>query len=333
MIDNGSDPGDDTPPDNKKSTSMATNNLSEYRGQLYPSPIAEWLYKFDDEFDERDPEVYKDEIGGLDSVLDKIQVFKNGITHRGLYSMMGITPPNGFILQGPPGYGKTYLAKYMAHNLDVRFIDLPLNQYESKWVGEAEKTLGHKLEKMLRYHRWTKQKVLLFMDEAEEALKDRSLEGWHGPRVNLLLRYMDGMGENNGIIYGAATNHIDKVDPAFLRAGRLDFIIEIKDYDSAQMADVFRATQVKYNRQAPHHEPFQLTTEDMKELGRKAKIRKLTPADINEVFRLAGEDKVRKMIELPEGQVLVLGDYTVVRDDLEKVIADYRRLGEKRIGF
>lgn len=256
----------------------------------------DFLRKFDEKFPPVDAVVRKSEIGGLESVLSQLDRFRYGIENPQLYQYLGVTPPNGVIFHGPAGYGKTYIAKYLATELKARFVDLPLNTFESKWVGEAEKTLAKYLDACHIYHTVFDQKVFVFMDEAEEALKDRRLDGWHGPRVNLLLRYMDGFEKKEGIIYGAATNYLEKVDPAFLRSGRLDYKIEIANYDASQLGDVVRATMVRTNRVASPNHPVRLSREEYEEIGRLAVGYGLSPSDISEAFRRAGEEKVIELL-------------------------------------
>lgn len=323
MITSGSDPGDENETDVAKNNSISNKTADAHMI---------WVAQFDNEFPIRDPDVYREDIGGLDDIIQKLDTFAMGIEHERLYNFMGINPPNGFMLHGPPGTGKTMLAKYLAHNIGARFVDLPLQEFESKWVGDAEKTLGEKLEKMLMYHRITGSKVLLFMDEAEEALKDRRLDGWHGPRVNLLLRYMDGLGENRGIIYGAATNHIDKVDPAFLRAGRLDFVINIPEYNTNQLSQVVMAVANTLNNKSPHHNPYEITQPQALQLAQEIKNVSGGPSDVKEIYRLAAEDKIRQIVK---GKISVLTkpDYTVNYDDLSKIVSTYKRVSEKKIGF
>lgn len=288
---------------------------------------------FDTLFPRTNHKVRKDEIGGLSAVITELQKFQHGIEHKDMYGFMGVTPPNGVIFYGPSGYGKTYLAKYLAGNLKARFVDLPLNMFESKWVGEAEKTLAKYLDACRLYHDLYGEKVLIFMDEAEEALKDRRLEGWHGPRVNCLLRYMDGFEKNEGIIFGAATNYLDKVDPAFLRSGRLDYRIEIKEYDAVQMADVVRATMVRVNRSAKPHKPVQLTTQDMTDLGRLVTEYRLTPADVSESFRRAGEEKIVGIIASQE-KLITQDMCYITKDDIARQLPLLQRKNNKRpIGF
>lgn len=280
--------------------------------------------------------VYREDIGGLESILSQLDHFKRGVSNPQLYEIMGARPPKGFMLSGPPGVGKTYIAKYLAQELDARFVDLPLSDFESKWVGEAEKKLLQHLRNFKAYHSVTGKSVLVFFDEAEEIFKSRSMEGWHGPRVNALLREMDGLGNSEGIVFGAATNHLDRVDSAILRPGRLDYIIHIPTYDAAMLGDVFRAQRDFRNRKAlGTYSPFKLSLDDCLSLGEYAKVHGLTPADVAEVYRRSIDEKVRLIIEDKSNKPVSKRAIHVTLSDIQQVLSSYRKKSEekRRIGF
>lgn len=322
--------------DNSDDKEMTEEEFYDMMEQQFDDKKLKFLIGFDAEYPPNKYDIQREDIGGLEKIIDKLDAFNNGINHPKLYEIMGITPPNGFLLHGPPGTGKTMLAKYMAQTLGARFVDLPLNKYESMWVGEAEKKLATHIKNMRSYHQNFHEKVLLFFDEAEEAFKDRAAQGWHAPRVNVLLREMDGLGDNTGIIFGGATNHLKKIDPALLRAGRFDFIIDMPDYDERDLADIYMAIQNKYNRRAPHHNPFHLTRKDAEKLSVMTKYNGFGPSDINEMYRLAAEEKIRQMLKNEDELTVDFKEYNVTRPDMEKVIESYSRYKgqtKRPIGF
>jgi SpoVK/Ycf46/Vps4 family AAA+-type ATPase len=305
-----------------------------YRERNYSEEEMRFFEKFETTFPPATYDIQRDEIGGLEDILKKLDNFSMGINHGFLYEIMGIRPPKGFLLEGPPGSGKTLIAKYLSRSINARFVDLPLDMFESKWVGEASKNLRNYMEMCKRYHALIMQKVLIFFDEAEEAFKRRDEMGWHGPRVNVLLREMDGLGSSDGIIFGAATNHVSKVDPAIMRPGRLDYIITIPQYSPTAMGDVFRAISVGLNRKAKHHEPYQLTPEDNIVLGTIVHARQFTPADIYEIFRLTVERKI-EYITTTKDTLIQKSASMVNKDDLLQTIQEYKIKEQpiKRIGY
>lgn len=297
-----------------------------------------FLESFDMTYPQDVEPVEREDIGGLDAIVEELDRFKRGVEHPFLYEIMGARPPKGFMLEGEPGTGKTMIAKYIATNLGARFVDLPLTMFESKWVGEAEKQLQGHLENFKNYYRLTGQPVLVFFDEAEEVFKSRTAEGWHGPRVNVLLREMDGLGSSDGVLFGAATNHVSKCDAAILRPGRLDFVLKIPEYTAAMLGDVFRAQARYRNRKSlKSWGPYRLSVEDCAELGRKSHSMKLTPADIAEIYRRVAEGKIKAILEKPDDVIdMEKHEYTIVRQDLESLLQSYTRNGEKikrKIGF
>ena len=176
------------------------------------------------------PEVHFSDVGGLDSVLETIREFEYSITMNDVYIALGETPPKSLLLHGPPGCGKTLIAKAMANELDCFFVDLPLTKIISKWVGEAEKTLDAVLSRAVSIYEQHQKKVLIFVDEAEQMFIKRGSNIGHNVNdriVNVWLRYLDGMKSSEGLIVVAATNKVELMDEAVIRDKRFDYIIEI----------------------------------------------------------------------------------------------------------
>ena len=281
--------------------------------------------------------IKREEVGGLDEIIEKLETFKRAIEFPQLYEFYGVLTPKGFMLSGPPGYGKTYIAKYLSYDLGARFMDIPLSKFESKWVGDAEKNIVQIIDDARMYKIVTGQNVLIFFDEAEEAFKDRRLMGWHGPRVNSLLREMDGLSVNNdGLFFGAATNHLDNVDPAIMRPGRLDYHLKIEEYSKYGLADVVRATELRLNRRAPNIDPYFITDLEHMEIGTFAKDCNLTPAHINEAFKRAADAKIKELID--DHEKITRLDFLIQAEDIMKQMysmtgRNVQRLERRPIGF
>jgi transitional endoplasmic reticulum ATPase len=136
----------------------------------------------------------------------------------------GITVPKGILLNGPPGTGKTTIAKVMANNAGLSFFALRANEIVSKWVGESEKNLTTLFEAAKKH-----APSVIFIDEVDSLGKKRA-EGNASHSDNLLnhlLQLMDGVVKVEGVYIIAATNRADLVDDALKRAGRLNRVIEI----------------------------------------------------------------------------------------------------------
>jgi len=303
-------------------------------GNDYRSTRDEFLDTFNDEFPEIQQKVRRDEIGGLDLIVERLDTFKRAISHPQLYEIYGVRPPRGFMLHGPPGCGKTYIARYLSEELGARFVDIPLSKYESKWVGQASESLTEYINMCRLYHAMTDTPVLLFFDEAEEAFKDRNLQGWHGPRVNVLLREMDGLsGDNKGLYFGAATNHLSKVDAALVRPGRLDHIIMFPEYTADALSDVFNAIMIRLNRKSRHFNPFFLTPVDCDVLGSLAYEHRLTPAHVNGLFSDATSAKIKALCAYDKSKVVQKVDCLITIDDLMVGFGVYDEFAVKNRGI
>ncbi len=176
---------------------------------------------------ERPNVTYKD-IGGLDNVIQELrEVVELPLKEPEVFKKIGITPPKGVLLYGPPGTGKTLLAKAVAHETNATFIHVVGSELVRKFIGEGAK-LVRDLFKLAR----EKAPAIVFIDEIDAigAVRTEALTG--GDRevqrtLVQLLAEMDGFRPLEGVAVIAATNRLDILDPALLRPGRFDRIIEV----------------------------------------------------------------------------------------------------------
>ena len=142
----------------------------------------------------------------------------------------GIEVPKGILLNGPPGTGKTTIAKVIANTANLSFFALQTNEIISKWVGESEKNLS-----LLFNAAVSSAPAVIFIDEVDSIGKTRSgNQVWADNLLNHLLQLIDGVISHEGLYIIAATNRADLVDPALKRAGRLNKVIDVPlpDYDA-----------------------------------------------------------------------------------------------------
>ncbi len=177
------------------------------------------------------PEVRWDDIGGLDDVKQQVrEAIEWPLKYPHLFEQMGIRPPKGILLYGPPGCGKTLLAKAAATESGANFIAVKGPEILSKWVGESEKAI----REIFRRARQVAP-AIIFFDEIDAIAPARGLHhdtsGVTDRIVNQLLTEMDGIEPLRGVVVVGATNRPDLLDPALLRPGRFDRLIYVPPPD------------------------------------------------------------------------------------------------------
>jgi len=276
------------------------------------------------------------DIGGLDSVLEKIKHFEYGIDCPYAYSSYGIDPPKGLLMYGPPGTGKTMVAKAMSNELGCWFLELPLSLIISKYVGEAEKNLEAAIDSARKKYKKTKRKVMLFVDEAEQMFRKKGSHNGHevvDRCVNVWLRTMDGMGSNEGLIFVAATNYLEKIDDALLRAGRFDYIVEIPKPNLSGVEDIF-LKQMKMKERKADREIYEIN--DHSKLSEMMYACRMTGADIADVLKQASLNQIQYFMQSAAAGKPMSKEELMIRDkDLVAVIDLYGRVKEEKkfVGF
>ena len=175
------------------------------------------------------PRVTWEDIGNLEEVKERIrEIVELPMRHPELFKHLGIEPPKGILLHGPPGVGKTLLAKALANEIGAYFIAINGPEIMSKFYGESEARLREIFEEAEK-----NAPAIIFIDEIDAiAPKREEVVGEVEKRVVAqLLTLMDGLKERGRIIVIGATNRIDAVDPALRRPGRFDREIEIPPPD------------------------------------------------------------------------------------------------------
>jgi len=171
-------------------------------------------------------EVTWDDIGGLKDIKDKlVEAVIWPLQHKDLFEITDTKAPKGILLCGPPGTGKTLLAKALANQSGANFISVKGAELLSKYVGESEQAVRDVFKKAKQV-----APCIVFFDEIDAlAPPRRESDGTRVSErvVSQLLTEMDGVEDLREVLVLAATNRIDIVDPALLRAGRFDLIFNI----------------------------------------------------------------------------------------------------------
>ncbi len=187
------------------------------------------------------PNVKWNDIGGLEGIKQElVEAIEWPLKYSDRFKRLGIKPPKGVLLYGPPGCGKTLLAKAVANESESNFITIKGPEIFSKWVGESERAIREVFRKAR-----TAAPVIIFFDEIDSIAPMRG--GGSGSDsmvtervISQLLTEMDGLiGLENVVIVGA-TNRPDIIDPALMRPGRFDRLLYVPEPDRGTRLQIFK---------------------------------------------------------------------------------------------
>lgn len=187
------------------------------------------------------PDVDYNMIGGLQKQIEEvIETLELPLTNPELFVDVGVEPPHGILLYGPPGNGKTLIAKAVAHRAKATFIRMSGSELVQKYIGE-----GARLVRDVFNIAREKAPSIVFIDEIDAVGSRRTYDGTTGSsEVNRtmvqLLAELDGFDTRGDVRIVAATNRIDLLDPALLRPGRFDRIIEVPMPDASGRMEIFK---------------------------------------------------------------------------------------------
>ena len=233
------------------------------------------------------PNVSWKDIGGLESVKRELQeTVQYPVEHPEKFEKFGMSPSRGVLFYGPPGCGKTLLAKAIANECQANFISIKGPELLTMWFGESEANVRDVFDKARQ-----SAPCVLFFDELDSIAIQRGNgigdAGGAADRVlNQLLTEMDGLSSKKTIFVIGATNRPDIIDPALLRPGRLDQLIYIPLPDESSRLQIFKACL----RKSPVSKDVDLTA-----------LAKLTGgfsgADITEICQRACKYAIREDIQ------------------------------------
>jgi transitional endoplasmic reticulum ATPase len=208
------------------------NDFEESLKEIEPSAMREVLVEV--------PNVKWTDIGGLAEVKEELQeAIEWPLKYPEIFAHMNTAPPKGVLLYGPPGTGKTMLAKAVANESEANFISIKGPEVLSKWVGESERAVREVFRKARQA-----APTIIFFDELDSITPVRGT-GFGGSQVterviSQILTELDGLEELKDVVVIGATNRLDIVDPALLRPGRFDKLLEIPAPDLDARKEILR---------------------------------------------------------------------------------------------
>ncbi len=259
------------------------------------------------------PDVHWEDVGGLGTAKQElIEAVDWPLQHASLFARAGVKPPKGILLCGPPGCGKTLLAKAIANESEVNFISVKGPALLSKYVGESEKGVREVFKK-------AKQAApcIVFFDEIDALVPARGSGGSDSHVservISQFLTEMDGVEELAGVLVLGATNRPDLLDPALLRPGRFDIQVDIPLPTLEDRQEIFRiglrskpvAADVAIDELAAATDAF-------------------TGADIQAVCKRAAMETIRAIIAQAAGGPVAESTILITRAHLERALEGVR---------
>lgn len=211
---------------------VSSEDFREALKEVRPSALREVLVQI--------PNVTWDDVGGLESLKEELrEAVEWPIKHKEAFEYVDVEAPKGILLHGPPGTGKTLIAKALAKMTESNFISVKGPELLSKWVGESEKGVREVFRKARQA-----APCIIFFDEIDALIPKRG-SSVSDSRVtenvvSQILTEIDGLEELHNVLIIGATNRLDIVDPALLRPGRFDRVIEVPKPDAKGREHILR---------------------------------------------------------------------------------------------
>jgi hypothetical protein len=227
------------------------------------------------------------DVGGQDAAKAELEMICLAVRDPAAFAAWGARPPKGILLFGPPGTGKTMLARALAKESGARFIHVRATDVVSKWYGEAERKLQQAFD-------WARSEppAVLFFDEIDAIARSRddAHEATHRI-VSTFLENLDGLVATQGVIVLGATNRPEAVDDALTRPGRFDRLVEVPLPSRDGRRAIFEVHMARASRKAGRQLFDELSPDDWESL--LSSTAGFSGAEIAEAVRRVLEDKIR----------------------------------------
>ncbi|OMJ20056.1 putative AAA domain-containing protein [Smittium culicis] len=239
------------------------------------------------------PGVTWDSVGALFEIREELRMAVIlPIKNPELFQSVGISAPSGVLLWGPPGCGKTLLAKAVANECSTNFISVKGPELINKYVGESERALRTVFNRAR-----ASSPCIIFFDEFDAICPRRNDNNSESisRMVNTLLTELDGVDSRNGVFVIGATNRPDIIDPAILRPGRLDKLLYVKLPTPIDRIEILRSatrnTPLASNPDVPNE------VVDLEKIGLSEQLNNFSGADIHNLVREASVCALRRSLK------------------------------------
>jgi len=286
------------------SLAVSMDNFRHALGSSNPSALRETVVEV--------PTTSWDDVGGLEKVKQELQeTVQYPVEHPEKFLKFGMNPSKGVLFYGPPGCGKTLLAKAIACECQANFVSIKGPELLTMWFGESEANVRDVFDKAR-----AAAPCVMFFDELDSVAKSRGSSvgdsGGTDRVLNQILTEMDGMNAKKNVFVIGATNRPDQIDPALLRPGRLDQLIYIPLPDEPSRIAILKAA----TRKSPIAPDVDLLFIAKNTVG-------FSGADLTEICQRAAKIAIRESIAADvrrEQELQARGEEAMDQDETEDAV-------------
>ncbi|KAH7395299.1 P-loop containing nucleoside triphosphate hydrolase protein [Phaeosphaeria sp. MPI-PUGE-AT-0046c] len=262
------------------------------------------------------PDTTWKDVGALEGVRKELEMaIVEPIKNPEQFHKVGISAPSGVLLWGPPGCGKTLLAKAVASESKANFISVKGPELVNKYVGESERAIRQVFQRAQ-----SSMPCIVFFDEFDALVPKRSSELHEASArvVNTLLTELDGLNNRDGIYVIAATNRPDVIDPAILRPGRLDTCLYVQLPTPQERVEILSALIRQRG----------VINQDLSAFGLRDECANFSGADLQSLLRQAGQTALRRQSFVVEEE-----DFVVAARKTRPSVEDVKKYEKLRSVF
>lgn len=270
-----------------------------------------------------EPELSLDDIGGLPHVKKMLRDIAISFQHPEVMAKWGANRPQGVLMYGEPGTGKTMLAQALANEIGAEMWRLQSTDIYEKWLGNSES----RIKDIFSRARQHEGRLVLFFDEFDSIVGITETPGRGGADnarnavAGIFKQEMNTLAKDNpNVLVVAATNNLDRIDPALIRSGRFDHKLEIPMPDQEARRQIIAGIAAKAMLRL-ETEGFKVFGDDLNTTKLAGETDGMSGADISEVFRRLGLARAMQEARTGEGQP------PISQDEIEQEIRKFRTVG------